>query len=533
MSTEARLTAGRRRGPAGRPPAGADPRPGGPGLRARPDGRPPESFEPRQAFGAEKALLLRVRSLDPLELESLRAWASPIEQVAACVRGRSRGGRQRVAHPPRRGDRRAAARRELAVRGPPRRARRARCAGARTPCCARPSPTPGRARPWPSSTSRPRRGRGLLAARPALPAGYATALGHAFGLFLTGEQRRRRWRTTGAPAQRGPGERPRDHRRQRGDEPAARRAARELPAGHRGAHPRPILILGDTGTGKDLVARYLHYYSPLAQPRSVRGVQLRGPRRRPRADHAVRPRAGRVHGRHRRRARPLPRRPPGHVVPGRDRRDAGAGQELLLKVLDHWTVQPVGDTRSYAVDVQLVCATNRDLAAAVRRGRFRHDLLPAAEGPHHAPEPAGRAPRRRPPAAGLLPGPRRARPAQAHPRAGPRRAAGAARLRLAGQRAGGGRACARPSSPTPGPATRSRPADLRPALPRGAAGRRSAPGERCRHRPLGLLPRGPRDGSSGRSCWGGWSSTTGTSRRPPAAWASPRPRCTATCSATG
>jgi anaerobic nitric oxide reductase transcription regulator len=50
------------------------------------------------------------------------------------------------------------------------------------------------------------------------------------------------------------------------------------------------------------------------------------------------------------------------------------GQELLLKVLDHWTVRPVGDARSFPVDVQLVCATNRDLAGAVRAGRFRHDL---------------------------------------------------------------------------------------------------------------------------------------------------------------
>lgn len=50
------------------------------------------------------------------------------------------------------------------------------------------------------------------------------------------------------------------------------------------------------------------------------------------------------------------------------------GQELLLKVLDRFTVQPQGDSRAYPVDVQVVAATGRDLAALVQEGRFRHDL---------------------------------------------------------------------------------------------------------------------------------------------------------------
>ena len=46
-----------------------------------------ESFEhATRAFGAEKALLLRVRHGDPPELESIRAQGLEFEQVVACVR---------------------------------------------------------------------------------------------------------------------------------------------------------------------------------------------------------------------------------------------------------------------------------------------------------------------------------------------------------------------------------------------------------------------------------------------------------------
>ena len=49
-----------------------------------------ESFEhATRAFGAEKALLLRVRHGDPPELESIRAQGLEFEQVVACVKGRS------------------------------------------------------------------------------------------------------------------------------------------------------------------------------------------------------------------------------------------------------------------------------------------------------------------------------------------------------------------------------------------------------------------------------------------------------------
>ena len=49
-------------------------------------------------------------------------------------------------------------------------------------------------------------------------------------------------------------------------------------------------------------------------------------------------------------------------------------QGALLRALQEGRVQPVGEPREIAVDVRVVAATNRDLAAFVREGRFRADL---------------------------------------------------------------------------------------------------------------------------------------------------------------
>ena len=49
-------------------------------------------------------------------------------------------------------------------------------------------------------------------------------------------------------------------------------------------------------------------------------------------------------------------------------------QAKLLRVLQESSVTPVGATRSYPVDVRIICATNRDLKQMIHEGTFRPDL---------------------------------------------------------------------------------------------------------------------------------------------------------------
>jgi transcriptional regulator with PAS, ATPase and Fis domain len=49
-------------------------------------------------------------------------------------------------------------------------------------------------------------------------------------------------------------------------------------------------------------------------------------------------------------------------------------QAKLLRVLQEERVTPVGTTKSYPVDVRVLCATNRDLSKMVKQGKFRADL---------------------------------------------------------------------------------------------------------------------------------------------------------------
>jgi len=51
-----------------------------------------------------------------------------------------------------------------------------------------------------------------------------------------------------------------------------------------------------------------------------------------------------------------------------------SAQAKLLRVMEHHQVDPLGDTRSIYVDIRVIAATNEDLPAQIKAGRFRLDL---------------------------------------------------------------------------------------------------------------------------------------------------------------
>lgn len=134
-----------------------------------------------------------------------------------------------------------------------------------------------------------------------------------------------------------------------------------------------ICLTGETGTGKEVVARYAHSLSPRASepfvavdcgaiPEGLIESELFG-HVRGSFTGATTDRLGRF-------------------------REANGGtvfldeiaelpvelQSRLLRVLQERTVQPVGATGREPIDVRVICATHQNLDEAVRRGTFRRDL---------------------------------------------------------------------------------------------------------------------------------------------------------------
>ena len=137
-----------------------------------------------------------------------------------------------------------------------------------------------------------------------------------------------------------------------------------------------VLILGETGTGKELVARAVHHqFECWALRRPFRARQLRRTGGGCAGESALRTYAWRVYGcaaRSRRRVRSGERQ---SILLDEIGDMSLTLQQRLLRVLQEREVVRVGATRVTPVDVRVIASTHRDLGALVQQGRFREDLM--------------------------------------------------------------------------------------------------------------------------------------------------------------
>ena len=138
-------------------------------------------------------------------------------------------------------------------------------------------------------------------------------------------------------------------------------------------HVRTALVTGETGTGKELVARALHTIGPRRDRRFVT-VNCSAVDRDAVRERAVRSRARRIHRRDGEQAGAVRDGRWRHAVPRRNRRAAvvraGQAPARARDRRDH----RVGSLEPRRVNVRVLAATNRDLRAEVAAGRFRSDL---------------------------------------------------------------------------------------------------------------------------------------------------------------
>jgi DNA-binding NtrC family response regulator len=135
-----------------------------------------------------------------------------------------------------------------------------------------------------------------------------------------------------------------------------------------------VLLIGETGTGKDLAAKTLHYNSSRAQRPFVNITCSAIPEQLLESELFGHERGAFTDARQQKRGL-FEIADGGTVFLDEIGEMTPTLQAKLLRVLEDKTFKRVGGLQDIRVDVRVIAATHRDLAQAVRDGRFREDLF--------------------------------------------------------------------------------------------------------------------------------------------------------------
>ncbi|PHM28584.1 phage shock protein operon transcriptional activator [Xenorhabdus budapestensis] len=137
---------------------------------------------------------------------------------------------------------------------------------------------------------------------------------------------------------------------------------------------KPVLVLGERGTGKELIARRLHYLSPRWQGPFI-SLNCAALNENLLDSELFGHEAGAFTGARSKHLGRFERADGGTLFLDELATAPMQVQEKLLRVIEYGYFERVGGSQALQVDVRLICATNEDLPAMAAHGKFRADLL--------------------------------------------------------------------------------------------------------------------------------------------------------------
>jgi len=137
---------------------------------------------------------------------------------------------------------------------------------------------------------------------------------------------------------------------------------------------KPVMIIGERGTGKELIAARLHYLSKRWDQNYVK-LNCAALSENLLESELFGHESGAFTGASKRHEGRFERADGGSLFLDELANTSGLVQEKLLRVIEYGEFERVGGKSTVKVDTRLICATNEDLPTLAERGEFRSDLL--------------------------------------------------------------------------------------------------------------------------------------------------------------